>query len=177
MPSHRFEQRLAGLRNVLEDLREAERTRAEHTIWELTESALDRIYRLEEDASKPSRDDYFTRRNADSNGLAVGGLVWVRGLSVHDGHAELRRMLWEPGKTYVMTNDGWRETTIHVLADGEWRPTRPHIAVARWPTRDTLPEPGKVERNGRDLMYDEHVGGKALMPPLDAAHAYFESLL
>lgn len=45
-----------------------------------------------------------------------------------------------------------------------------------WKPLSELPPPDQGKSHDRDALYEKHVGGKAILPPLEAALAFFDSM-
>ncbi|GAA4971708.1 hypothetical protein [Kineococcus glutinatus] len=172
--------RLASLHDALQQLRAADREADEDLIWRWTKRVLEDLFACEEARTKQpglfghkDAQDYYKHRNADERGRSLAGLIWVRSLLVHH-QGELRAWAWKPLGPHFLTEDGWVPMERSVATANGWEPVETHASVAEWSPRASLPE-GNPEKRGREVMYDQRVAGRRLLPPLEEAEAYLLS--
>lgn len=116
--------------------------------------ALDGVYRLEEMRRRQSGPEYYGVRDSVPDGQVVGGLVYVRGLATHQTILASTFIDLFPSETLYPGPD--------VFPGRTWR----------WKAFESLPPPAKLERWGRDTMYQEHVERRDLLVTLETAWSF-----
>jgi hypothetical protein len=149
----------AGLAAALDRLRATD-TRSRDAVWQATFEVLAWLYLCEEAEEGEDVESYRADRRTTEDGRTLAGLIWLRGLVVHE-QADFDDIAPLP-----VTWGG-----EPVLWGGE--PVIWSGAFA-WRARRNLPwrEPSRDERVG---MYEVHVEGDELLPPLQRAHQYLLS--
>jgi hypothetical protein len=110
---------------------------------------------------------YYRSRDGHPQGRVVAGLIYARNLSAH-------QLALVPGFLDI----GEPLIPFEEIREGEgsisWG--RQPVEI-RWMPFERLPSPDLPERQGRDRMYAEFVGGRPLEEPLRDALAFFEDLV
>lgn len=141
--------------------------------WRHLLAALDWLYRAEE-LCACADPGYYTRRDSCDDGRALAGLIYVRGVSVHH-QADLSARLWPTQETKMLMGGVLKPAKPLMYTGTELVTPQRRILAPRWPRLDQLPPPGRPERRGRDVMYEEQVAGKRLVTPLQAAARFLRT--
>jgi hypothetical protein len=130
------------------------------SVWQATFEVLAWLYLCEEAEERQDAEAYRADRRATEKGRTLAGLIWLRGLVVHE-QADFDDVAPVP-----VTWGGERVTW-----GGE--PVTWGVGFA-WRARRDLPwrDPAKDERVE---MYGVHVERDGLLPPLERAHRYLLS--
>lgn len=128
--------------------------------------ALNTLYELEEyHVGRLTRASYYPQRDASSDGQALAGLMYARGLVTHR-QAEIAHLI-----------------TVRAGVTRARRPGEPAIYTGgmameyTWKRLSELPPPGKPETHGRDHLYGQTVEGRRLQLPFEAASKFLELLV
>ena len=129
-------------------------------VWQGSFEVLVWLYLCEKVEEGPDVESYRGDRRVTEGGRTLAGLIWLRGLVVHE------QVDFDDVAPVPVTWGGAR-----VSWGGE--PVAWGTAFA-WRARRELPwrDPGKDERVA---MYEAHVEGDGLLPPLERAHRYLVS--
>ena len=112
---------------------------------------------IEDDAqgkTPTESDSYFATRDASTNGKTVGGLIFARNLVTHELLIPIKP---EPVGAYGAAPYG----TAPYGGGTQWR----------WKSRIELGSP--IDKHGCDISYDDHVAGRGVGAPLQAAEDFF----
>jgi hypothetical protein len=129
-------------------------------------NALHHLYVLEEtEASRLGRASYFRARDADVDGEVVGGIMYARGLVVH-----------QPLSANAALITGSRPFTMGWSSVGGGDTLLGPGVTLTWEGFARLPAPGKPERNGRDAMYQRRVEGRSVVETFTEVDAFFKRI-
>jgi hypothetical protein len=124
------------------------------------EDALSALYEIEEYfVDVLGRDGYYTIRDSSLDGLALGGLMYARGLITH-GQAETAHLVSRAVTRAVPRRGGM----IYPGPQRVWKPL------------SELPLPGIAEKYGRDAYYEQYVEGRDLLAPIESSLAFLATL-
>lgn len=155
---------------AVEQLTSARQERDEWRTWLWVNSALDWLYRADQnekgEKKSPREIAYFGDRNVSKPARTLAGLIWVRGLAVHHA-AEVRAMIQIPTEIMKRVDGEWVASSLTDAEGNELQFSRVEVG---WPTRSDLPE--GIHNWGREKMYDECVSERRLLDPLAEARAY-----
>jgi hypothetical protein len=154
---------------VLQDLVSALAAGDGQCAWRYLRDALAWLYRCEE--SENGSVNYYTDRDANPDGQALAGLMWVRGLAEHH-QAELQGRMLVSGGTFVKQADGSLvRVQPQMMKHGKLVPVSVRVLRSVWPARQQLPA-GRRETHGRDVLYDQCVAGRQILEPLNEARRF-----
>lgn len=130
------------------------------------DEALHWLYLLETYYKNLLGDDtFYGLRDASSEGVTEGGLIYARGLVTHRDATPAELVLVHGPQIGIHRAGGRRGGGIAQAA-------RPMVAEAVWRPLADFPQPGPRKRHERDRFYDEHVANRPASDPLDDALAF-----
>lgn len=138
--------------------------------WRAIRSLLGVLYQCEE-AERAHDLGYYAHRDASPEGRTMGGLMYGRGLVVHK-QAEVKQAMLVSAEAFIVVEGELRPAEMFISVSGELKPAKAMMSVTAWPKLAVLPAPGRPERNGRDVMYDDHVAEKPIVRPFREAIDY-----
>lgn len=124
---------------------------------------------LDDEAKASNEEAYWSERDNDPLGRAVGGLLYARNFHTHK-LISTTTANWEIGTaTGIVTTPG----------EAPRPPGRSTLFSVQfvWEDFPKLPLPGIREKRGRDTLYDQYVAGRALSHPLGEAETWFSQCL
>ncbi len=158
-----------GLNASMRDLEAAFAQRDKPVTWRQVGDTLEWLHKLEQ-AEKHSP-DYWTDQAGHAAGQTLGGLLWALGIAHH--HDEARQTTPEVlAHPYFRTGTGVVRKPVLTKRPGGCHPVPVRVVRHVWVTRSDLPSSDRSEDGGRELWYDQHVAGRPLLPPLQAAKAW-----
>jgi hypothetical protein len=140
----------------------------DHTQISLSE-VLHWCYSLEEYHRTVHGRAYYGSRDQSTEGKTQAGLIYARGLFTHSLIPTAHLVVTIPGRTMRFGGGGGRRGGGGMVSVGP-------MTELRWKNLVDLPLPGKVERNGRDVFYDLHVGGRPVLDPFEHAVLFLLSV-
>lgn len=149
----------AGLTAALDRLRSVDPNNSD-AVWQATFEVLAWLYLCEEAEERHDVVAYRADRRATEDGRSLAGLIWLRGLVVHE-QADFDDVAPVP-VTWGGEPVTWSGEPVTWGVEFVWR------ARGDLPWRD----PAKDERVE---MYEAHVESDGLLPPLERAHRYLLS--
>lgn len=162
---------LKSLSVELDALRQAVAARDTSEEWRLTRNVLSWLHYLDEVALKRLGKAAYheTLRPQTPDGRTQAALMLLRAIAQHHG-PEVQTLVWRP--VQVRTGAGLRMTVS--LGGGE--PVEVRTAITEWPALADLPS-SRDKAYGRDVFYAQHVQGKTLLEPLEAAQRFLVATL
>lgn len=120
---------------------------------------------LDDEAKASNEEAYWSQRDNDPLGRAIGGLLYARNFHTHQ-LISTAAANWEVGTG-----------TVIVAGPGEAPapPGRSTLLSVQfvWEDFPKLPLPVIAEKRGRDRLYAQHVAGRPLSHPLGHAETWF----
>jgi len=104
------------------------------------------------------RKSYLLKRNADPDGAALAGLIYARKLATHS-LATVGELVITSRPQVILGGAGIALSRVILPARQE--------ADFRWRGFGDLPLPGRPEKGGKDRMYEQHLGGRILLEPIN----------
>ncbi|AUG30356.1 hypothetical protein CXR34_13465 [Microbacterium hominis] len=144
----------------------------EVAVWAALVRALSSVFRTAEKV-RVGYPDYYSARDADPYGAALGGLVYFRGETEH-AHAE---ELYVPGyavaEVWVARDGKYVRGQVFAGQGGEWVPAIPYTPARVFPPLHPTARP---DAHGRDTHYRTLVAGQPVAQVFIEAEAALRRL-